>query len=206
MNPRRIMQQCPVIPVLAFDSVDQALEQSQALINGGLRVLEITLRTPVAMDAIRECSSAFPDAEVGAGTVINPNQLEQVLDAGASFAVSPGATDALWQAAVELKANLLAGTATVSDVLRGLEYGYDAFKFFPAEINGGVNALKGFGGPLPQVAFCPTGGVKPGNLTDYLALPNVLCAGGTWLTPAGASVQQIEQLAREAIALVGSAS
>ena len=199
MNPRSIMQQAPVIPVLAFTSVSQALEQSEALIRGGLTVLEITLRPPVALECISEVAKAFPDAQVGAGTVLNPAQLDSVLQAGATFAVSPGATDSLWKAAVECQANLLAGTATVSDVMRGLEYGFDAFKFFPAEINGGVNALKGFAGPLPDVVFCPTGGVKPSNLNDYLALPNVLCAGGTWLTPEGASAQDIEQLARQAI-------
>ena len=155
MNPRSIMQQAPVIPVLAFTSVPQALEQSEALIRGGLTVLEITLRTPVALECISEVTKAFPDAQVGAGTVSNPAQLDSVLQAGATFAVSPGATDSLWKAAVECQANLLAGTATVSDVMRGLEYGFDAFKFFPAEINGGVNALKGFAGPLPDVVFCP---------------------------------------------------
>lgn len=204
MNPRDVMNLAPVIPVLAFESVEQALEQSQALVAGGLPVLEITLRTACALDAIREVSNAIPDAVVGVGTVCNPRQLNESLEAGATFAVSPGATDALWQEAVTTNTAMLAGTATISDVMRGMHYGFDAFKFFPAEINGGAAALKAFGGPLPDVAFCPTGGVKPGNLNDYLSLPNVLCAGGTWLTPKGATASEIETLARQAIELAKS--
>lgn len=204
MNPRDVMNLAPVIPVLAFESVEQALEQSQALVTGGLPVLEITLRTACALDAIREVSNAIPDAVVGVGTVCNPRQLNESLEAGATFAVSPGATDALWQEAVTTNTAMLAGTATISDVMRGMHYGFDAFKFFPAEINGGAAALKAFGGPLPDVAFCPTGGVKPGNLNDYLSLPNVLCAGGTWLTPKGATASEIETLARQAIELAKS--
>ena len=204
MNPRDVMNLAPVIPVLAFESVEQALEQSQALVTGGLPVLEITLRTGCALDAIREVSNAIPDAVVGVGTVCNPRQLNESLEAGATFAVSPGATDALWQEAVTTNTAMLAGTATISDVMRGMHYGFDAFKFFPAEINGGAAALKAFGGPLPDVAFCPTGGVKPGNLNDYLSLPNVLCAGGTWLTPKGATASEIETLARQAIELAKS--
>ena len=201
MNPRDVMNLAPVIPVLAFESVEQALEQSQALVAGGLPVLEITLRTACALDAIREVSNAIPDAVVGVGTVCNPRQLNESLEAGATFAVSPGATDALWQEAVATNTAMLAGTATISDVMRGMHYGFDAFKFFPAEINGGAAALKAFGGPLPEIAFCPTGGVKPGNLNDYLSLSNVLCAGGTWLTPKGATASEIETLARQAIEL-----
>ena len=204
MNPRDVMNLAPVIPVLAFESVEQALEQSQALVTGGLPVLEITLRTACALDAIREVSNAIPDAVVGVGTVCNPRQLNESLEAGATFAVSPGATDALWQEAVTTNTAMLAGTATISDVMRGMHYGFDAFKFFPAEINGGAAALKAFGGPLPDVAFCPTGGVKPGNLNEYLSLPNVLCAGGTWLTPKGATASEIETLARQAIELAKS--
>ena len=204
MNPRDVMNLAPVIPVLAFESVEQALEQSQALVAGGLPVLEITLRTACALDAIREVSNAIPDAVVGVGTVCNPRQLNESLEAGATFAVSPGATDALWQEAVATGTAMLAGTATISDVMRGMHYGFDAFKFFPAEINGGAAALKAFGGPLPDIAFCPTGGVKPGNLNDYLSLPNVLCAGGTWLTPKSATASEIETLARQAIELANS--
>ena len=204
MNPRDVMNLAPVIPVLAFESVEQALEQSQALVAGGLPVLEITLRTACALSAIREVSNAIPDAVVGVGTVCNPRQLNESLEAGATFAVSPGATDALWQEAAVTNTAMLAGTATISDVMRGMHYGFDAFKFFPAEINGGAAALKAFGGPLPDVAFCPTGGVKPGNLNDYLSLPNVLCAGGTWLTPKGATASEIETLARQAIELAKS--
>lgn len=204
MNPRDVMNLAPVIPVLAFESVEQALEQSQALVAGGLPVLEITLRTACALDAIREVSNAIPDAVVGVGTVCNPRQLNESLEAGATFAVSPGATDALWQEAVATGTAMLAGTATISDVMRGMHYGFDAFKFFPAEINGGAAALKAFGGPLPDIAFCPTGGVKPSNLNDYLSLPNVLCAGGTWLTPKGATASEIETLALQAIELAKS--
>lgn len=202
MTSRHIMQRQPIIPVLAFESVDQALEQSEALIQGGLDVLEITLRTDAGLDSIAAVQNAFPDACVGAGTVVNTDQLDQVLKAGAQFVVSPGCTDRLWQAARSNDVDLLAGTATVSEIMQGMEYGFDAFKFFPAEINGGVAALKALAGPLTDAVFCPTGGVKPSNVIDYLSLPNVLCCGGTWLTPSQATPDQITQLAREAKDLV----
>lgn len=201
MTPLQLMQTAPVIPVLAFDSVEQAIEQSAALVAGGLNVLEITLRTPVALECIRAVVDQVPGAIVGAGTVVSPDDLKAVEQAGAKFAVSPGATDALWQAGAASQLPLLAGVATIGEVLRGMEFGYNEFKFFPAEINGGAAALKAFGGPLPNARFCPTGGVKPANMADYLGLDNVLCVGGTWLTPKHVDPMQVEFFAREAIKL-----
>lgn len=206
MQTRDIMRQAGVIPVLTFDSIDQALSQSEALVAGGLNTLEITLRTPVGLDCIREVKAALPHAIVGAGTVTNREQMAAVQDAGAEFCVTPGATASLWKYASENNVNLLAGTATISEVLLGREYGFDAFKFFPAEANGGAATLKSFAGPLGSVWFCPTGGVKPSNIGDYLALPTVPCVGGTWLTPKGATPAEIEQLAREARELSASAT
>ena len=199
MTALELMQTAPVIPVLAFDSVEQALEQSAALVKGGLPVLEITLRTPAALDCITAVAEHLPDAIVGAGTVLNPNDLDRVAAAGAKFAVSPGATDSLWRAGSSHDIPLLAGVATISEVLQGMEHGYNEFKFFPAEVNGGTAALKSFGGPIAAAKFCPTGGVKPGNMDEYLALDNVVCVGGTWLTPKDADPMQIEFYAKDAL-------
>ncbi|QGG79794.1 bifunctional 4-hydroxy-2-oxoglutarate aldolase/2-dehydro-3-deoxy-phosphogluconate aldolase [Litorivicinus lipolyticus] len=205
MTPLALMQTAPVIPVLAFDNVEQAIEQSKALVAGGLPVLEITLRTASAIDCIKAVAAEVEGAIVGAGTVLNPNDLERVVEAGAQFAVSPGATDTLWRAAEQSPVPLLAGVASVSDIMRGMEFGHTEFKFFPAEINGGVAAIKAFGGPLKGVSFCPTGGVKPANLADYLALDNVVCVGGTWLTPKDADPMQIEFYASDAVKMARAA-
>ena len=205
MTPLALMQTAPVIPVLAFDSAEQAIEQSKALVAGGLNVLEITLRTDCAIECIKAVAAEVEGAIVGAGTVLNAQDLERVVEAGAQFAVSPGATDSLWRANEQSPIPLLAGVANVSDIMRGMEYGNTEFKFFPAEINGGAAALKSLGGPLKGVSFCPTGGVKPGNLADYLALDNVVCVGGTWLTPNDVDPMQVEFYAREALKLAKEA-
>lgn len=180
---RRLCGLAPIIPVLVIEDAAHARPLAEALVRGGLPVLEVTLRTPAALDAIAEMASV-EGGHVGAGTLITPEDVTAAVGAGATFGVSPGATDALLDAAEATGLPLLPGAATASEAMRLFTRGYDALKFFPAEAAGGVAALKGIGGPLPQIAFCPTGGVNPGNAADYLALPNVLCAGGSWVAPA----------------------
>jgi 2-dehydro-3-deoxyphosphogluconate aldolase / (4S)-4-hydroxy-2-oxoglutarate aldolase len=175
----------PVIPVLVIDDAARAEGLARALVAGGLPALEVTLRTPAALDAIREMSRV-PGGVVGAGTLLTPADVTAAKEAGATFGVSPGATDRLLDACEDMDLPLLAGVASPSEAMRLLDRGYTVAKFFPAEINGGVAALKAIGAPIPQMRFCPTGGVSPGNAPDYLALPNVLCVGGSWVAPAAA--------------------
>ena len=179
---RQIMQTGPVIPVLVIDDVDQAQPMAEALVAGGIRVLEVTLRTPAALEAIRRMKQV-PGAIVGAGTVLNPGQLLESIQAGAEFIVSPGLTEPLGRAAVASGIPFLPGIANAGDIMRGLELGLSHFKFFPAEASGGVAALKGFAGPLPMARFCPTGGIDMHKAPSYLALPNVACVGGSWMLP-----------------------
>ncbi|MBY6119771.1 bifunctional 4-hydroxy-2-oxoglutarate aldolase/2-dehydro-3-deoxy-phosphogluconate aldolase [Mameliella alba] len=194
----------PVIPVLVVDDVATARPLAEALVAGGLPVLEVTLRTPVALDAIREMAQV-EGGIVGAGTLLTPQDVAAAKEAGAKFGVSPGATDRLLQACEDADLPLLPGAATSSEAMRLLERGYSVQKFFPAEANGGVPALKSIGAPIPQVRFCPTGGVSPANAPDYLALSNTLCVGGSWVAPKDAVAKgdwaRIEDLAREAAAL-----
>ena len=203
---REICLLAPVIPVLVVDDAGSAASLAKALVAGGLPALEVTLRTPAALDAIR----AMADVEggvVGAGTLVTPADVRAAKAAGAKFGVSPGATDALMKACEDEDLPLLPGAATASEAMKLLERGYDVMKFFPAEASGGAPALKAIGGPLPQISFCPTGGVSTGNLNDYLSLPNVLCAGGSWVAPASlvdaGEWDQIEKLAADAITLAG---
>ena len=195
----------PVIPVLAIDRIEDALPLCRALVDNGLPVLEITLRTACALDAIALVARELPHACVGAGTVLSATDLANVSDAGARFAISPGATDALFDAAKASRTPLIPGIATASELMRGMEHGWRRFKFFPAESSGGIGALKGFGGPLPMARFCPTGGIDAAKAPNYLALPNVACVGGSWMVPADAMKapdwQRIGDLAREAAAL-----
>ena len=183
MQPLDVMNAGKVVPVLVFKKLEHAVPVAEALMEGGVNVLEITLRTEWAVDAIELISQKLPEAITGAGTVINAQQLQAVENAGAKFAISPGLTPGLLEAANKSKTALIPGIATISELMLGIEHGYDCFKFFPAEANGGVNALKSIGGPFPHINFCPTGGISPTNLKDYLALPNVRCAGGSWLVP-----------------------
>ena len=183
MSVKSICQQVPVIPVLVVNDVSIAQPLAQALVNGGLPVLEVTLRTAAALEVIRRMSEV-PGSIVGAGTVLTPADVKAVKAAGAAFAVSPGATERLLAAAEDAELPLLPGVATVSEVMKLVERGYDTLKFFPAEAAGGVKMLKSIHGPLPGVSFCPTGGITEHTFRDYLALPNVLCVGGSWLTPA----------------------
>lgn len=180
-----ILRQAPVVPVLAVSEVEDAVPLAEALVAAGLPVLEITLRTAAALDVIRRMREV-PGAIVGAGTVLTRADLEAVRDAGAAFAISPGGTDALYEAGKTSDIPLLPGIATASELMRGLEHGWQRFKFFPAESSGGVAALKGFGGPFAQVKFCPTGGIDAAKAPSYLALPNVLTVGGSWMVPGDA--------------------
>ncbi len=197
----RVCALAPVIPVLVVDDAALAADLAGALIAGGLPALEVTLRTPAALDAIRAMAEV-PGGVVGAGTLVKPADASAAKAAGARFGVSPGVTDELLAACEAEGLPLLAGTATVSEAMRLLARGYDAAKFFPAEPNGGAAALKAFAGPLPQMGYCPTGGVTPENAPDYLKLANVLCVGGTWM--AGPALMregrwdEIEALARAA--------
>lgn len=195
----------PVIPVLEFHSVDEALRVSEALVAGGLPVLEITLRTPVAIEAMRAVAAALPQAVVGAGTVLDVAQLHAVRDAGAQFAVSPGLTPRLAEGARDAGISLLPGVATASEAMAALEAGFTFLKFFPAEAAGGMPMLKSLNGPLPRLRFCPTGGIDAARAPAYLALPNVVCVGGSWVVPkdavAGGDWARIRSLAEEAAAL-----
>ncbi|HCM63329.1 MAG TPA: keto-deoxy-phosphogluconate aldolase [Morganella sp. (in: Bacteria)] len=186
ISANSILTAGPVVPVIVIDELHQAVPLARALIAGGVRVLEVTLRTSCAIDAIRAIAQEVPEAIVGAGTVTNPEQLKAVTEAGAQFAISPGLTDALLQAAVNGPIPLIPGISTVSELMTGMNYGLDNFKFFPAEANGGVSALKAIAGPFSHVRFCPTGGISLSNYRDYLALNSVLCVGGSWLVPADA--------------------
>jgi len=195
----------PIIPVLTIERLDDALPLARALADNGLPVLEITLRTACAVDAIALIARELQNACVGAGTVLNARDLDAVVQAGARFAISPGATDTLYRIGAECPIPLIPGIATASELMRGLEHGWQRFKFFPAESSGGMPALRGFAGPFAQVRFCPTGGIDAAKAPGYLALPNVACVGGSWMVPADAlkagDWQRIGDLAREAAAL-----
>jgi 2-dehydro-3-deoxyphosphogluconate aldolase / (4S)-4-hydroxy-2-oxoglutarate aldolase len=180
-----ILSLVPVIPVVVIEDAGDAISLAQALVRGGLRVIEVTLRTDAALPAIA-AMSGIEGAIVGAGTVLNRDQLVAALQAGARFAVSPGATDSLVDAADGLGVPLLPGVATASEALALIERGYRFAKFFPAEPLGGVPMLRALASPLPQLQFCPTGGISPGNALSYLALPNVICVGGSWMVSASA--------------------
>ncbi|WP_416986342.1 bifunctional 4-hydroxy-2-oxoglutarate aldolase/2-dehydro-3-deoxy-phosphogluconate aldolase [Streptomyces sp. T028] len=200
-----VLDLAPVVPVVVLDDVSAAVPLARALVAGGLPAIEVTLRTPVALDAIREISGAVPDAVVGAGTVIAPEQVTACAAAGARFLVSPGWTDVLLTAMRASGLPYLPGVSTTSEVVALLERGVREMKFFPAQAAGGTAYLRSLAGPLPQARFCPTGGVGPDNAAEYLALPNVACVGGTWMLPADAVAARdwarIEDLARAASAL-----
>jgi 2-dehydro-3-deoxyphosphogluconate aldolase/(4S)-4-hydroxy-2-oxoglutarate aldolase len=181
-----LLSRVPVVPVVVVDDLAHAVPLARALVAGGLPVIELTLRTPVALDAIRAIASEVPEILVGAGTILAPGQAKEALDAGAQFLVSPGSTPTLLGAMAETGLPFLPGTATVSEVLAVLEAGYTEMKFFPAEASGGAAFLKSIASPVPAARFCPTGGITAVTAASYLALPNVGCVGGSWLTPANA--------------------
>jgi len=196
----RVMKTAPVIPVLVVKDVGKAREQAEALVEGGLKVLEVTLRTDAAMEAIKRMN-LVPGAIVGAGTVTNPRQLEEAQGAGSEFIVSPGLTPALGNAALSSGLPFLPGIANAGDIMMGLDMGLTHFKFFPAMAAGGVPALKALSGPFGQAKFCPTGGISLETAPQWLALPHVLCVGGSWIVPEGASLDEIKANAQEAAAL-----
>jgi 2-dehydro-3-deoxyphosphogluconate aldolase / (4S)-4-hydroxy-2-oxoglutarate aldolase len=202
MNPiEAIMRTAPVIPVLVIEDAAYARPIAEALVAGGLRVLEVTLRTAAALDVIREMK-AVPGAIVGAGTVLNESDLRGSLDAGAEFIVSPGLTEPLGKAAVASGIPFLPGTANAGDIMRGLDLGLTHFKFFPAEASGGIAALKAIAAPFGQCKFCPTGGISLATAPDWLAVEPVLCVGGSWVVGKGApDVAAIEAAARASVGL-----
>lgn len=196
-----LMRTAPVIPVIVIDEVAHAVPLAEALVVGGLRVLEVTLRTPAALPAIAAMKQV-PGAIVGAGTVTNARELDEALAAGSEFIVSPGLTEPLGKAAIASKVPFLPGIANAGDVMRGLDLGLTHFKFFPAMAAGGLPALKALAAPFGQCRFCPTGGIGLDNAAEWLAFDPVLCVGGSWVAPRGApDVVEIERLAREAFAL-----
>jgi len=197
---RSVLSASPLVPVITINYPDEALPLCQALVDGGIRVLEITLRTPHGVKAIEQVRKAIPQAWVGAGTVTSIAQYREVESAGAQFVITPGVTEAILEFGVTSEASLLPGISTISDLMLGYNLGYREFKFFPAEVAGGIPALKAFSGPFPDVTFCPTGGIRRNTAKDYLALDNVTAVGGSWLTPgdlvASGDWAQISEIAR----------
>ena len=202
-----LLDRTPVIPVVVLHDVAHAVPVAEALVEGGVPVIELTLRTPAALSCVEAIAAAVPDILLGVGTVVAPAQAKDALSAGAQFLVSPGTTESLAAAMQETGLPHLPGAATVSEVLRLLELGYTELKFFPAEQAGGAPFLKSLGAPVPQARFCPTGGITPASAAAYLSLPNVGCVGGSWLTPADAvesgDWERITTLARETVGLRG---
>lgn len=200
-----ICKLAPIVPVLVVEDPAHAQPLAEALVKGGLPALEVTLRTPAALEVIAEMAKV-PGGVVGAGTLLTPEDVRKAKDAGAKFGVSPGATDRLLDACESEDLPLLPGVASASEAMRLLERGYSVMKFFPAEAAGGAPFLGSLASPLPQISFCPTGGVNPGNALSYLNLPNVICAGGSWVAPKAMVAEGdwagIEALAREASQLV----
>ena len=201
----QVMQDAPVIPVIVLNEVAHAIAMARALVEGGIRMLEVTLRTPQALACIEAIAKAVPEAVVGAGTLRSKADAQAAANAGARFAVSPGYTSALGEACRDLGLPLLPGVATGGEIMAAREDGFSALKFFPAVQAGGSAMLKAWSGPFFDVKFCPTGGISLQNAPDFLALPNVLCVGGSWLVPADALAQgdwaRITTLARQAVAL-----
>lgn len=199
-----ILATSPVIPVVTISDVAHAVPIARALVRGGIRLVEVTLRTAVALKSIETIADEVPDILVGAGTVLKSADLRDAARAGAAFAISPGSTPALLASAKGAAIPFLPGVATASEIMQAMDAGYDHLKFFPAAASGGIDALRAFAGPFSGVRFCPTGGITAGNASRYLALQNVACVGGSWLTPATATAAgdwaQVEKHARESIA------
>jgi 2-dehydro-3-deoxyphosphogluconate aldolase/(4S)-4-hydroxy-2-oxoglutarate aldolase len=204
VQPSEVLSASPVMPVMVIEDAENAVPLARALMAGGIKVLEITLRTEAAMASIKAISEEVEGALVGAGTITTAEQLQAVAEAGAVFAISPGLTPKLLEAANKSSIALIPGISSVSELMKGMEYGLDHFKFFPAAAAGGIPMLKGIAGPMPQITFCPTGGISPSNYNDYLALKNVACVGGSWLVPADAVKNKdwaaVTALAKEALA------
>jgi 2-dehydro-3-deoxyphosphogluconate aldolase/(4S)-4-hydroxy-2-oxoglutarate aldolase len=209
IQPNTILNACPVMPVMVIQNLEDAVPLAKALVAGGITVLEITLRTPIALDAVRLISQEVKDAIVGAGTITTPEQLKAAEEAGAVFAISPGLTPRLLAAANQGNIALIPGISTLSELMLGMEYGLDHFKFFPAEAAGGIPMLKSIAGPIPKVTFCPTGGISPENCNNYLQLSNVACVGGSWLAPVDVvkakNWAKVTELAKQAVERAASA-
>ncbi|MGD9662431.1 MAG: bifunctional 4-hydroxy-2-oxoglutarate aldolase/2-dehydro-3-deoxy-phosphogluconate aldolase [Porticoccaceae bacterium] len=200
-----ILRQTPVVPVIRIEDVKTAVPLAQALVAGGITVLEVTLRTACGLEAISRIRGEVEGAIVGAGTVLNGFDLDNALDAGSEFIITPGLTSSLLKAGATCGVPFIPGVATASELMSCVDAGLNTLKFFPAEASGGVKTLKAFGGPFPDVHFCPTGGISPANLADYLAVPSVLTVGGSWLAPdnliASNKWAEISRLAEETCAL-----
>jgi 2-dehydro-3-deoxyphosphogluconate aldolase/(4S)-4-hydroxy-2-oxoglutarate aldolase len=208
MNLDEIVAATRVMPVIVVERAEDAVPLARALLDGGIRVLEITLRTAAGLEAVRCIRREVPDAVVGVGTITTPAQLHTAIDAGAQFGVSPGATAKLLDAVLESRLPFLPGVATTSEVMQTVERGLSVLKFFPAVAAGGIRMLESFFGPFPEVRFCPTGGINADNAPDFLQLPNVVCVGGSWLTPkhliGDGNWEEIARIARQAVALTTS--
>jgi 2-dehydro-3-deoxyphosphogluconate aldolase/(4S)-4-hydroxy-2-oxoglutarate aldolase len=200
MNIDQIMRSAPVIPVLVLEEKMDWAVLAETFVGAGLPVLEITMRTPLALEAIREMAKVS-GAIVGAGTVLNDRQLGEAVDAGSQFIVSPGLTEPLGKAVIQSGVAFLPGIANAGDIMRGLDLGLERFKFFPAEASGGIPALKALAGPFGNIRFCPTGGIRPDTARDWLALDPVLCVGGTWFVKPGDDLAVIGERARAAAGL-----
>lgn len=197
------LAECRVLPVVIANDVQATVQLARTLVKGGMRAVEITLRTDAALESIRAVKAEVPGILVAAGTIATPGDLLQAMDAGADFFVSPGCTGQLLAAAAEAQVEFLPGVATASELMHGMDHGFSCFKLFPAVAAGGINLLKGLAGPFPDVHFCPTGGLNRQNFREFLALPNVLCCGGSWMVAeelvSGGKWQKIEELASEAM-------
>ena len=202
---KELLSEYPIIPVVVIEQIEDAVPLAKSLVAGGLSVIEVTLRTPAAIAGIEDIIENVPGAVVGSGTVCSESQLQMSIELGCKFAVSPGATDSLLKKARDSGFNYLPGVSSASEVMRGLEYGYDTFKFFPAEAVGGTTLLKSFHGPFGDVKFCATGGIGLDNVMSYLSLANVLSVGGSWITPSKLIKEkrwsEIERLASQASSL-----
>ena len=204
IQPSDVFALGQIVPVLVIENVEDAVPIAQALIDGGISVLEVTLRTENALEVIKEIATKLPEAMIGAGTVINPKTLQDSIDAGAKFAISPGLTKELLAASNESTIPLIPGIASISELMTGIDAGFDHFKFFPAEAVGGAKAIKSISGPFPNIRFCPTGGINEDNMGNYLSLGNVRCIGGSWLVPEEAvkakDWAQITEITKKAVA------
>ncbi len=207
MKPREVLSVSPIVPVITIENADDAIPLAKALSEGGVNIMEITLRTDAGLESIKRIAQEMPDMIVGAGTVVNTTQFDEVYKAGAKFIISPGFTTKLLEHASKNSIPLIPGVATASEIMTAMEYGLDTFKLFPANIVGGVGALKSFSGPFKDIRFCPTGGVNLENLNEFLGLENVLCVGGTWFVPkddiSNHNFEKITQLCKEALAKIG---
>ena len=206
IQPSELFAMGPIVPVLVIENIEDALPIAEALLAADIKVLEVTLRTPAALDVISTIAKHLPEAVIGAGTVTNRDLLQKSYNAGAKFAISPGLTKDLLQAGKEGNLALIPGISSISELMDGIDSGYDHLKFFPAEASGGVKALQSIAGPFPDIKFCPTGGINLNNVRDYLALPNVSCCGGSWLVSdeivKQRNWQEITRLAKQVLAHV----